>query len=807
MSDQLISNDRCLKTLEYNQIISRWAEYADTRMGKEIILTRIPFSNRELIEQELDQTEEALKVLTFFPNYQFGGIYSLKELLKKAQIGSILSGEELIQVLSTIEAVHRHKKNLLGLEFPVPIIQDLVGQLEFLPKLEADFKKILSDSGEILDTASAELARIRREVRSLQGSIRTKLDQVLKSSDYQKFFQESLYSVRGGRYVIPIKQEYRHRFPGIVHDQSASGSTVFIEPMALVEINNDLAQLKSAEKNEIERLLLLLSQLIAGNRVGIFNNEETITKLDFIFSKAKFSRSLKGSRPQIVSNMEIKLLEARHPLIAPNLVVPITIEISDHCRALVITGPNTGGKTVALKTTGLLVAMHQSGLFPPVNPMSKLPVFTGLFSDIGDEQSLEQSLSTFSGHITQIIEIFNRLTKKQDLILLDELGAGTDPEEGTALAIALLDKLIHENGKVLLTSHYGELKAYAFTNPAMENASMEFDLQSLRPTYRLILGIPGESNALSISKKLGLPDDVIESAGKKVRNETRELNDLLSSLRVQRDELAEQLKEIQKEKNQLKINESNLNESKKKWQIQQEKKLDELKEQNQHFLATSRQEVQTILESLKSYRQGHLVGSDLERKIQNEREKLTLLEKNMPNFKMTNSDGHPFELNTNQEINIGDGVYIDTLKNSGIVISIEGNYLWAEVGSLKLKVSRNDCKKTAEPPKLADKKSNPGRRRITRINKETERTFKAKSLGMELDVRGEYSEDALLKVEKFMDEAILLGMPFVRIIHGKGTGVLRKEIHIYLKGHLAVQKFELAPLNQGGDGATEVHFK
>ena len=806
MSDQLITNDRCLKTLEYNQIISRWADYADTRMGKEIILNRLPFSDRELIEHELDETDEALKVLTFFPNYQFGGIYSLKEILKKAQIGSILSGEELIQVLSTIESVHRHKKNLVGLEFAVPLIQELVGRLEFLPKLEADFKKILSDSGEILDTASAELARIRREIRSLQSSMRTKLDQVLKSSDYQKFFQESLYSVRGGRYVIPIKQEYRHQFPGIVHDQSASGSTVFIEPMALVEINNDLAQLKSAEKNEVERLLLLLSQIIAGNRVVILNNEETITKLDFIFSKAKFSRGIKGNRPQIVSTMEIKLVEARHPLIASNLVVPITIEISDNCRALVITGPNTGGKTVALKTTGLLVAMHQSGLFPPVNPMSKLPIFTGLFSDIGDEQSLEQSLSTFSGHITQIIEIFDRLTKKQDLILLDELGAGTDPEEGTALAIALLDKLIQENAKVLLTSHYGELKAYAFTNPAMENASMEFDLQSLRPTYRLILGVPGESNALSISKKLGLPDDVIENAGKKVRNETRELNDLLSSLRIQRDELAEQLKEIQKEKHQLKINEESLNESKKKWQIQQEKKLEELKKQNQQFLVTSRQEVQTILESLKSYRQGHLIGSDLERKIQNEREKLTLVEKNMPDFKLTNLETDPLVTN-NEVINVGDGVYIDTLKNSGKVISTEGNSLWVEVGSLKLKISRKDCKKTAEPPRLAEKKSNSGRRRITRINKETERTFKAKSLGMELDVRGEYSDNALLKIEKFMDEAILVGMPFVRVIHGKGTGVLRKELHAYLKGHPVIQKFELAPLNQGGDGATEIHFK
>lgn len=801
LKQSVITNDRCLKIIEYDVIIEQWCQFADTDQGKSIIRNYSPLADIEEITEKLNETDEAIKVLVFYPNYHFGGIYQLDDLIKRARIGSILSGEEFIRILSTVEASEKQQRFYQDLDLDVPILKGLSLEMIIPLKIENEFKRMLNSSGELIDEASPELFRIRREIRSLQNQIRSKLDSILKSSEYQKYFQDVLYSVRGNRYVIPIKQEYRHQFPGIVHDQSASGHTLFIEPMALVEINNDLSQLHSAEKNEVERLLLILTELVAQHADALIANNKILSQMDFIFSKGRFSKEFRGTRPKINFNERVNLKKARHPLLDPQQVVPISLEISDSCKALVITGPNTGGKTVALKTMGILTAMHQSGLFIPVEEGSEIPVFSGLFADIGDEQSLQQNLSTFSGHMKQIIEILEKLTGKKDLVLLDELGAGTDPEEGTALAIALLEKLMGMNAKILLTSHYGELKAYAFSHRDMENASMEFDLNSLKPTYRLMLGIPGESNALAIAKRLGLSDEIVQAASKNVRHETRELNELLTSLRNQRDELNFQLGELD-QKNRVFLEEKNKFEGyKSQWKEKQEKSFEKLQNENKQFLTESRREVDEILSSLREFRYGNIVGSDLERNIQKERNRLNQLEKNLSsNLSFAEKD----ELE-NEEFIVGDGVYIPSLKMSGIVLSVEENQLWVEVGSLKLKAPKKGARKLAAPPKAEEKKDS-GRRRITRINQKNEKKLRSQTIGIEIDVRGENAEDALLRVERFIDESILAGSPFIRIIHGKGTGVLKTKIHEMLKSYPGVKNFNFAPLNQGGDGATEVQL-
>lgn len=797
----MITNDRCLKIIEYDVIIEQWCHFADTEQCKSIIRDYSPFGNPEEIIEKLNETDEAIKVLTFYPNYHFGGIYQLDDLIKRAQIGSILGGDEFIRILSTIEASGKHQKFYLELDLDVPILKDLSFNMTIPLQIEKEFKRILNSSGELVDEASSELFRIRREIRSLQNQIRSKLDSILKSTEYQKYFQDVFYSVRGNRYVIPIKQEYRHQFPGIVHDQSSSGHTLFIEPMALVEINNDLSQLHSAEKNEIEKLLLFLTDLIAQHADVLITNNIILSQMDFIFSKGKFSKEFRGTRPKISLDETVNLKKARHPLLDPQQVVPISLEISNACKALVITGPNTGGKTVALKTMGILTAMHQSGLFIPAEEGSELPIFSGLFADIGDEQSLQQNLSTFSGHMKQIIEILTRLTDKKNLVLLDELGAGTDPEEGTALAIALLEKLMNANAKILLTSHYGELKAYAFSHPDMENASMEFDLNSLRPTYRLILGVPGESNALAIAKRLGLQEEIIQVASKNVRQETRELNELLISLKTQRNDFNSQLRELA-EKNKAFLDEKNKFEGYKvQWKEKQEKSLEKLQNENKQFISDSKKEVETILSSLKEFRHGNTIGADLERKIQSEKEKLNELSKKIPsNLLFVEKDNSESE-----DFVVGDGVYIPSLKMSGTVLNVEDSQLWVEVGALKLKAPRKGAKKLAAAPKTEAKKDS-GRRRISRINQNNEKKLRAQTIGIEIDVRGENAEDAILRIERFIDESIMAGSPFIRIIHGKGTGVLKIKIHEMLKSYPGIKNYNFAPLNQGGDGATEVQL-
>lgn len=797
----MITNDRGLKIIEYDVIIEQWCHFSDTQEGKSIIRDYSPLADLEEITEKLNETDEAMKVLVFYPNYHFGGIYQLDDLIKRARIGSILAGDEFIRILSTVEASEKHQKFYHELDLDVPILKELSFGMTIPFQIEKEFKRMLNSSGELVDEASSELSRIRREIRSLQNQIRSKLDSILKSSEYQKYFQEVLYSVRGRRYVIPIKQEYRHQFPGIVHDQSASGHTLFIEPMALVEINNDLSQLRSAEKNEVERLLLLLTDLVAQHADVLTNNNKILSQMDFIFSKGKFSKDFRGTRPKINLNEKVNLKKARHPLLDPQQVVPISLEIADSCKALVITGPNTGGKTVALKTMGLLTAMHQSGLFIPVEEGSELPIFSGLFADIGDEQSLQQNLSTFSGHMKQIIEILTKLTGKKDLVLLDELGAGTDPEEGTALAIALLEKLMSANAKILLTSHYGELKAYAFSHSDMENASMEFDLNSLRPTYRLILGVPGESNALAIAKRLGLQDEIIQFASKNVRHETRELNELLTSLRTQRDDFNSQLRELD-EKNRAFLAEKNKFEGYKvQWKEKQEKSLEKLQNENKQFISDSKKEVEAILSSLKEFRHGNVIGADLERKIQKEKNRLNDLSNSLPSNLLS------IETDDSEDENfvVGDGVYIPSLKMSGTVLSVEEEQLWVEVGTLKLKTPKKGARKLAAASK-AEQKKDSGRRRISRINEKNEKKLRVQTIGIEIDVRGENAEDAILRVERFIDESILAGSPFIRIIHGKGTGVLKTKIHQMLKSYPGVKNYNFAPLNQGGDGATEVQL-
>lgn len=797
-NERIRTNQRCLQILEYENILKKWSESANTQKGKEEIQAYVPFSDEEVISEKLDETQQALQVLNFHPDYHFGGVFDLNDPIKRAEIGSLLTSEDFMKIWATVETTNKHRKFFSDLELEVPLIKEKSSQLVSLGELENQFSNMLNSHGEFLDDASPELFRIRRGIHSIRNNLRGQLDHILKATENQKYFQETFFSVRNNRYVIPVKQEYRYQFPGIVHDQSASGQTLFIEPMALVEMNNELAQLISGEKNEIERLLGILTQIIFKNSGSLQENSRLLTDLDVIFAKGKFSRSFRGVRPAISANSEIKLLNARHLLLNPDTVVPVTIDMTDRCKALVITGPNTGGKTVALKTTGLMVAMHQSGLFIPVSEGSQIPIFSGIFSDIGDEQSLEQNLSTFSGHMTQIIEILDKLTPSNNLVLLDELGAGTDPEEGTALAIAIIEKLMKTKAKTLFTSHYSELKAYAFSHPQMENASMEFDVSSLKPTYRLILGLPGESNALLISKRLGLSQDIVDQASSHVRLETKELNQLLASLRSQKEKLEDELVSLEKSKEIADQEKQKFYRDQLEWKEKQKKSEVKLQEEVRIFLKKGKEEVDEILSSLKEMRQQNVTGADLERQIQKEKDRLRAIQSGIPSLTSTES----LEI-ISEELLPGDSVYIQTLKTSGKVLIVDENEVLVEVGSMKLKLPKLGLRKSAGPF-IPDKAADKGRRKITRMNEKNEKKLKAQMIGTEIDVRGENAEDAIFRVEKFIDESILVGTPYIRIIHGKGTGVLKTQIHQMLKAHPHIKSFSLAPLNQGGDGATEV---
>lgn len=785
-------NEKALKVLEYSKIKDEIKKYVNTQAAKEVIDSLKPYDNIYEVREHLKETQEALMLLMKKGNPPFEGLYDVREPIGRVEKGaSVLTGQ-ILKIAQMLRCARKFKDYIKRKEDEeaFPVLEDLCEGIVPLKKLEEDIFNIIISEEEIADRASEKLYNIRRSLKEKNSSVKDKVNSIIRSNS--KYLQDNLYTMRGDRYVIPVKAEHKGSVPGLVHDQSSSGATLFIEPMSLVNLNNEIKELMLKEKAEIERILSELCLKLYNNIDIVKNNSSIVWELDFIFAKAKYASSINGTIPIISDNGTIDIIEGRHPLIEPKKVVPSDIYLGREFTSLVITGPNTGGKTVTLKTVGLLHLMGMSGILIPAREKSSIAFFKEVFADIGDEQSIEQSLSTFSSHMTNIVDIMDK-ADYNSLVLFDELGAGTDPTEGAALAVSILETLRKRNCKIVATTHYSELKAYALKTSGVENASVEFDVETLRPTYRLLIGIPGKSNAFEISRRLGLSDEVIENSKSLISSDTLKFEDLIQSL---------QDKSIKAEKDAraaevLKLEMENLKEK-------YEEKLYNLNKARENTLYEARREAKGIIKDakeeaddiLKSMRELEKLGYSSEARQQLEEHRKTLKEKldkssEVQTFvKQNKSD----EVKT---VKLGMELFLPSLNQKVIVLTLPDNKgeLQVQAGIMKINVKLKDLANTSESTKESRKAS----KREVKLN--------LRSVATSIDLRGMDSEEAWYNVDKYLDEAYLGGLKEVSIIHGKGTGVLRKSIADMLKSHPHVKTFRLGAYGEGGNGVTVVELK
>ena len=777
-----------LKVLEYNKIIKLLTAKAGSSLGKEKIINLLPSSNYKIIEESLNETAEALLITTVSDNIPLGGIRDLKIILKKANIGAMLEANEFLNIAGTLSAAKKIKKFFKELDLEATLLKTWAAKIEVLTQLEQQIENSIDEHGNLLDSASVELGKLRREIRTSQLKIKEKLDAILRSSEYQKYFQDSLVTLRGDRYVIPIKQEYRQFFPGIVHDQSSSGATLFIEPISIIDLNNTVKELMANEKHEIERILKALAVQVLKYEQQIRLDMEILGHFDFVFAKAKFALEFQASRPEINNDGLVELKQARHPLIPPEMVVPIDILLGKDFSTLLITGPNTGGKTVTLKTLGLFVLMAQAGLFIPAQAGSKLPVYNNVFADIGDEQSIEQSLSTFSSHMTKLIRILD-VIKTGDLFLVDEIGSGTDPQEGAALAMAILDVVKEAGIATVATTHYSELKSYAYNRCGVENASVEFDINSLRPTYKLLIGIPGSSNAFSISTKLGLSTKIIDKANEFLSKEHLQFEYVLAEMEKQKLMYAELNEDLAKREAEIVVLEQRLKNEKENINDRKNRIITKAEEEKANIIRKTKREVEQIISELKEQFDDHGMKErqraiEAARKELKEKTKIITPEeyKSMPALEI-------------DKVKIGDSVFVTTLNAKATVREIKGKSILVELGLMKTMVSSDVCRKTS-----TDNKSVITKPKKISLNKIQE-------VQPSIDIRGVNVQEGEDILNKYLDDVILCGLTRILVIHGKGTGALKKGVRNFLQNHSCVEKIEIPELNEGGDGATVVFMK
>ncbi|MEK4875593.1 endonuclease MutS2 [Bacillus sp. FSL W8-0102] len=783
-------NKKVLATLEFDKIKQQLEQHASSSLGIEKIDALFPSADFSEVVHWQEETDEAATVLRVAGHAPLDGLHNIRPHVKRAKIGGLLNGEELIQIAGTIYSGRMMKKFIAELVEngeKLPILSEQTEQIPVLTELEHDIKRAVDENGEILDSASSTLREVRSQIRIHEGRIRERLESMIRSKNAQKMLSDAIVTIRNDRYVIPVKQEYRHHYGGIVHDQSSSGQTLFIEPESIVQLNNQLKQLKLKEQEEIEKILRELSAKVQENADELLVIVQVMGDLDFIFAKAKLAKSMKASKPLMNREGYIRIHQARHPLLPIEEAVPNDIELGKDYTAIVITGPNTGGKTVTLKTIGLLTLMAQSGLQIPAQEGSEMAVFHSVFADIGDEQSIEQSLSTFSSHMVNIVDILKEVTG-ESLVLFDELGAGTDPQEGAALAISILDEVLEVGARVVATTHYPELKAYGYNRDGVINASVEFNVETLSPTYRLLIGVPGRSNAFEISERLGLNHKIIERARQYTGADTNEVENMIASLERSR-KLAE--KEEQEARDYLKSAEKLLKDL--------QNQMQEFYEKKEEMYSRAEREASRIVEKAKEEAEEiirHLRKLRLEKNAEVKEHELIEARKRL-------SDAVPeIEKKTPQpkakktrSFMPGDEVKVLSFGQKGTILEkVDGNEWLVQVGILKMNVNESDLEyipsqKKVDPKPLA--------------------TVKGKDyhVGLELDLRGERYEDALIKVEKYIDDAVLAGYPRVSIIHGKGTGALRKGVQELLKRHRSVKSIRLGEAGEGGSGVTVVELK
>ncbi|WP_031585465.1 endonuclease MutS2 [Selenomonas bovis] len=780
------------KVLEYEKIREMLAARAGSSLGKERARSLQPSTDYAEVEEQLEQTAEAVRIhaVTSPP---FGGIHDLRPLLKKIHMGAVLTLEELVDIRSTLYAMRSVKEFFKGLEIEAPTLKEWAHGIEILGQLERRLENTLDEHGSLRDDASVELRRLRTEIQTTQNRIKERVGAALRAPENQKYFQEAIVTLRDERYVIPVKAEYRRFFPGIVHDQSATGATLFVEPMTIVELNNDVKQLVLSEQHEVERILRDLSQQIGGQQDILQENLSVLADFDFTFAKAKLAEDMDAQQPLMNQEGHARLRQARHPLIPRDRVVPIDIELGNAYTMLLITGPNTGGKTVSMKTFGLLVLMAQSGCFLPTAPDSTLPVYQNIYADIGDEQSIEQSLSTFSAHMTHIVAILSKV-EADDLVLVDELGAGTDPEEGAALAMAILERLLAVKAATVATTHYSELKTFAYTREGIENACVEFDVKSLRPTYRLLIGIPGASNAFAISRRLGLSEALILRAQQLVKEDHAQFEHVVNELEREKlayeqhnAELVERQQRVTRLEQKVEAAKEDL--SKRKGEL-----IRKAREQSAALVRRTRREAEDIIDSLKKQYDDQGIHAR-QQAIQEARKRLDeAASAARPGIMGQKHLGQKVDA---KNLMVGDVVYLPKLDQKGTVVEITGREVTVQLGSLRTTQKAASCRFLSHAEKEKSAKSNATGGFLR----------KTAHVSREIDIRGLMVNEAEVVVGKFIDDAQMAGLTQILVIHGKGTGALRKGIHEYLKRHRSVDHFAFADLDEGGSGATVVFLK
>lgn len=793
-----VMNQKALSSLEYPKIIERLTEKASSPMGKELCRKLQPSTDINRIRLMQTQTKDALTRLFQKGSVSFGSVKDIRGSLKRLEIGSSLGIMEILSVCALLENTSRVKAYSRGdrSDLPSDSLDSMFEQLAPLTPLSSEIRRCILSEDEISDDASPALRQVRRNMKVTNDRIHTQLSGLV-NGNARTYLQDSVITMRNDRYCIPVKAEYKGQVPGMIHDQSSTGSTLFIEPMAVVKLNNDMRELELQEQKEIEIILAGLSEQIAEEREAIALNLELMVQLDFIFARAGLAMDMNGSEPVFNEEGRVLLKKARHPLIPKKKVVPIDIRLGDDFDLLIITGPNTGGKTVSLKTVGLLTLMGQAGLHIPALDRSELALFHEIYADIGDEQSIEQSLSTFSSHMTNIVSFLEKADSRS-LVLFDELGAGTDPTEGAALAISILSYLHDKGIRTMATTHYSELKVYALSTPGVENACCEFSVETLRPTYRLLIGIPGKSNAFAISSKLGLSDQIIERAKEQISEQDESFEDVLSSLEENRVTIENERLEIARYKEEIKTLKAQLESRQEKLDAQRDRILRQANEEAHKVLEEAKEYADQTMKLFHKFQKNNVDTSAVERERQELRKRMNKAEKNMSDRQETKK---PKKLLTAKDIRPGDSVKVLSMNLKGTVGSRPDSkgFLFVQMGIIRSKVHLSDLELVDEPVITTPSLQKTGAGKI--------RMSKSASVSTEINLLGRTVDEAIAELDKYLDDAYIAHLKSVRIVHGKGTGALRKGIHDYLRRQKHVSSFRLGEFGEGDAGVTIVDFK
>ncbi len=798
--------EKTLRTLEFDKIMEQVARLSSFSGGKELAREMIPTIDLEEARAWQSETAEVVKMLDEGTAYGLQGARDVREVSLNAQRAVLIEPHVLLDIRYTLKRGTIIKRNLGKLKGQYPLMAEIADEIEEVQALQDAIETSIDDNAEVKDSASARLAIIRRDLKISYDRLQSKLNSIINRSSYQQYLQDKMIVQRSGRYVIPIKSDFKGKIRGVVHDSSSSGATLFIEPLDTVELNNKWRELQLEEEKEIRRILAELTALVGDASESICRTVEVLSYLDFTLAKAHYAKSNAAIKPKLVAfksqknskpgftdhpGSTVMFRGARHPLLEPESVVPLDIDYGADTWVMVVTGPNTGGKTVALKTVGLLSLMAQAGLHVPADE-AELSVFEGIFSDIGDEQSIEQSLSTFSSHMTNIIDILQECDERS-LVILDEVGAGTDPAEGAALARALLNRLRESRVSTMVSTHHPELKIYAVETPGVRNASVEFNLDTLAPTYRLIVGLPGRSNALAIATRLGLDETIIDDARQFVATEELVADDLLDEIQRTRHEITEQRDEIQALRDDLALQ---------KYKLQE--RLDDIEDERRDVIRTARRNAEGELEEFQ--KELKRLRADM-RSAKVPFEQIQALQAAAE--KMSSWTQAPLDEDEVQQLEdvewtpkLGDTVFLDTLNSEGTIVELDDKEATVQVGTLRVRAKYTDIRKRNRSERREDEAKN--RHKVNKVRNTP--LPKISSPGLELDLRGNRVEEALEKLDHYIDAAYLSGLPFARIIHGKGTGKLRQAVRDFLHHHALISKVEEAKPKEGGSGVTVIHL-